>query len=89
MEEIIARHKKEFLKHGAHESDDEESEGEDWDEHQEPGDDPVKEEDDSLDDGNLTCKTAILESFSRPKSNSEQTGASNYAMFTPEGAPTA
>jgi hypothetical protein len=82
MEEIIERHKQELLKHGVQESDDED---EDWGEHQEPGDDPVKEEDDSLDDGDLTYITAILESFSRPKSNSEPTSTSNYAMFTPEG----
>jgi hypothetical protein len=42
MEEAIERHKKELLKHGVHESDDEESEDEDWGESQEPGDDPVK-----------------------------------------------
>jgi hypothetical protein len=41
-----------------------------------------------LDDGDLTYITAILGSFSRPKSNSEPTSTSNYAMFTPEGAPT-
>jgi hypothetical protein len=34
MEEIIAKHKKECLKHGIHESDDEESEDKDWGEHQ-------------------------------------------------------
>jgi hypothetical protein len=73
------------LKHGVQESDDED---EGRDEHQEPEDDPVKEKDDSLDDGDMTYITAILESFSRPKSNSEPTSASNYAKFTPEGAPT-
>jgi hypothetical protein len=85
MEEIIERHKQELLKHGVQESDEDD---EDWDAHQEPGDDPVKEEDDSLNDGDLTYITAILESFSRPKSNSAPTSASNYAMFTPEGVPT-
>ncbi len=85
MEDIIERHKQELLKHGVQESD---GEDEDWGEHQEPGDDPVKEEDDSLDDGDLTYITAILESFSRPKSIPETTSASNYAMFTPEGVPT-
>jgi hypothetical protein len=41
-----------------------------------------------LDDGDLTYITTILESFSRPKSNSEQLSAPNCAIFTPEGAPT-
>jgi hypothetical protein len=59
MEEIIERHKQELLKHTVQESDDED---EGWGEHQEPGDDPVKEEDDSLDDGDLTYITAILDS---------------------------
>jgi hypothetical protein len=81
VEEIIERHKQELLKHGVQES---AGEDEDWGEHQEPGDDPVKEENDSLDNGDLTYITAILESFSRPKSNPEPTSASSHAMFTPE-----
>jgi hypothetical protein len=81
-------HKKELLKHGVQESDNDESDDEDWGEHQEPGNCPIKEEDDSLDNGDLTYITAILESFSRPKSNSEKLSAPNCAIFTPEGAPT-
>jgi hypothetical protein len=44
IEEIIERHKQELLKHGIQESEDED---EDWGEHQEMKDNPVKEEDDS------------------------------------------
>jgi hypothetical protein len=47
MEEIIEKHKQELLKQGIKESVDED---EDWGANQEQGDDPVKEEDDSLDD---------------------------------------
>jgi hypothetical protein len=85
MEEIIERHKQELLKHGVHESEDKD---EDWGEHQELEDDVVKEEDDSLDDGDLNYINAILESFAKPKSKSDPTSAFNYAMLTPEGAPT-
>jgi hypothetical protein len=83
MERLIERHKQELLKHGAQELDDEDDA---WGEQQEAEEDPVEEEDDSLDDGDLTYITAILESFSRPKSNSKQPSASNFATFTPEGA---
>jgi hypothetical protein len=84
MEEIIERHKQKLLKVGIHESEDEE---EDWGEHQEPEDDPVKEEDDSLDDGDLNYITD-MESFAKPKIKPEPTSTFNYAMLTPEGAPT-
>jgi hypothetical protein len=83
MERMIERQKQELLKHGAGELDDEDDA---WGEHQEAEEDPVEEEDDSLDDGDLTYITAILGSFSRPKLNSEQPSASIYAKFTPEGA---
>jgi hypothetical protein len=83
MEKMIKRQKQELLKHGALELDDEDDA---WGEHQEPEEEPVEEEDDSLDDGELTYITAILESFSRPKLNSEQPSASIHAPFTPEGA---
>jgi hypothetical protein len=85
MEDMIERHKQELLKHGVPELADE---NEAWGEHQGPEDDRVHEEDDSWEDGDLTYITAILESFSRPKSNSEQPSASNYTMFPPEGAQT-
>jgi hypothetical protein len=83
MERMIERQKQELLKHGARDLDDEDDA---WDELQEAEEDPVKEEDDSLDDGDLTYITAILNSFSRPKLNSEQPSASSYTTFTPEGA---
>jgi hypothetical protein len=84
LEEFIEKQKQELLKHGVKESDDEDK---GWDEHQEPEGNLVKE-DDNLDDGDMTYITAILESFSRPKSNSEPTSAYNYVKFTPEVAPT-
>jgi len=49
-------------------------------------DDQILEEDDGWNDGDLTYITAILESFSRPKANAKQPGASDYALFPPEGA---
>ncbi len=62
------------MRQGAQESDDDESDNEDWGEHQGPEENEnglVKEEDDSLDDRDLTYITAILDSFSRPNSFSE------------------
>jgi hypothetical protein len=85
MENLIERHKQELLKHSIPELPDE---IEPWEEHQGPEDDRVLEEDDSWNDGDLTYITAILESFSRPKTNSIQPSKSNYAMFPPEGAQT-
>jgi hypothetical protein len=85
MEKLLKRHRRELLRQGIPESD-----NEDWGEHQEPEEDEndiAKEEDDSLDNGDLTYITTILDSFSRPKSNSEQLNASDYAIFTPEGTP--
>jgi hypothetical protein len=86
MEKILEIRKKELLGQGVQESDDDDSNYEDWGELQGPEENEnglVKEEDDNLDNGDLTYITAILESFSRPKSNSEQLNA----IFTPEGAP--
>jgi hypothetical protein len=85
MERMIERQKQELLKTGAHDLDTEDN---DWDGLREAEGGPVKEEDDSLDDNDLAYITAILGSFSGPNSNSKSTNASNYANFTPEGAPT-
>jgi hypothetical protein len=86
MEKLLKRHRRELLRQGIPESDDK-----DWGEPQEPEEDKndvAKVEDDSLDNGELTYITTILDSFSRPKSNSQQPNASDYPTFTPEGAPT-
>jgi hypothetical protein len=84
LEQFIENQKRELLKHGFQESD-KETDG--WNEQQEPEDDPAKETDDSLDDNDLAYITAILGSFSGPNSNLKKTNASNYAHFSPEGAP--
>jgi hypothetical protein len=81
MERMIERQKQELLKHGARDLDDEDDT---WGELQEAEEDPVKE-DDSLDNRDLTYITAILNSFSRPKLNTEQPSALSYTTFTPEG----
>ena len=82
MEKMIEKHKHDLLKTGAQDHWDMDDNLEAlW----EAKGGPVKEEDDSLDDGDLTYITAILGSFSRPKLNSEQPSASIYAKFTPEG----
>jgi hypothetical protein len=82
MEKMIKRQKQELLKHGAQDLEDEDDT---WGELLEAEEGPVKEEDDSLDDEDLTYITAILNSFSRPKLNSEQPSASSYTAFTPQG----
>jgi hypothetical protein len=84
MEKLLERQKKELLRQGIPESDDE-----DWGEHHGPDEvenSLVKEEDDSLDNEDLAYKTSILDSFSRHKSNSDQLNDSDCAIFTPEGA---
>ncbi len=83
MERMIERQKQELPKNGAQDFEDEDD---GWDELREAEEGPVKEEDDSLDDGDLTYITAILNSFSKPKLNCEQSSASELQPFTPEGA---
>jgi hypothetical protein len=74
MEKLIESQKQELLQNGAQDLQDEDD---GWDEHQEAQGDPVKEEDASLDNEDLTYITAILDSFSRPKL---------IGPFSPEGA---
>jgi hypothetical protein len=83
MERMIEKQKQELLKNGAQDLEDEDAAG---DELREAEGGPVKEEDDSLDNGDLTYITAILNSFSKPKLNCEQPSASELPLFTPEGA---
>ncbi len=85
MEKMIERHKHELLKTGGQDLGDEED---DCNELWEAEGDPVKEEDDSLDDGDLTYITAILNSFSKPKFNHERSNSPDSQPFTPEGAMT-
>jgi hypothetical protein len=81
-ERMIERQKQELLETGAQDLD-----GEDDDCYglRETEGGPVKEEGDSLDDGDLAYITAILNSFSKPKFNCEQPSASELQKFTPEG----
>ncbi len=58
---MIERQKQELLKNGAQDLEDKDHT---WGELREAEGGPVKEEDDSLDDGDLTYITAILNSFS-------------------------
>jgi hypothetical protein len=46
----------------------------------------VKEEDDSLDDGDLEYINAILNSFSKPKLNHAKSNNPELQSITPEGA---
>jgi hypothetical protein len=82
MEKIIERKKQELLKNGAQDLGDEDNA---WGECQEAEGDPVKE-DDSLDDGDLTYITAILNSFSKHKLICEQPNVAELPPFTPDGA---
>jgi hypothetical protein len=85
MEQLLAEQKRELLRHGIPDSDDE-----DWSRHHWPEEDEsgfVKEEDESLDNEDLTYITSILASFSRPKSYLGQTNKLDCAIFTPEGTP--
>jgi hypothetical protein len=84
FETFIEKQKQEFFKHGFQDPDDD---NDGWIEQPEPGYDSVEEIDDSLDDNDMAYITAILGTFSRPKSNTNSTNASSYAEFTPEGAP--
>jgi hypothetical protein len=74
MEKLIQNQKQKLLEHGAqdlHEEDD------DWKEHQEAEQNTIKEEEDSLDDEDLSYITYILNSLSKPKL---------ICPFSPEGA---
>jgi hypothetical protein len=83
LETFIEKQKQELLKHGFQDSDDE---NDGWNEQPEPGYDSVEDIEDSLDDNDMAYITAIIGTFSGPKSNSNSTNASSYADFTPEGA---
>ncbi len=47
---------------------------------------PVKEEEESLDDGDLACINAILNSFSKTKLHSKNASNPEFKILTPEGA---
>ncbi len=47
-----------------------------------------QEVDNRLENEDLTYITAILDSLSKPESNSEELHESDYTIFTPEGVPT-
>jgi hypothetical protein len=86
MEQLLAKQKRQLLRHGIPESDDE-----DWGDHLWPEENKsgiVKEEDDSLDNEDMTYITSILASLLGPKSYSGQTKKLDCAIFTPEGLQT-
>jgi hypothetical protein len=86
MEKFLEQERLELLRQGAPDSDDE-----DWDEPQWPDereDCLDEEEDDSLENEDLTFITSVLESFSKPKSRATKLNGSCYATLTPEGVPT-
>jgi hypothetical protein len=76
MEKFIEDQKRELLKHGAQDLQDEDDA---WNEHQEAETDTIEQEDDSLDDEDLSYITYILGSLSKPKL---------IDPYSPEGAPT-
>jgi hypothetical protein len=86
MEKFLDQQRLELLRQGIPESDDEDWDGPHLPEETEHG--FFQEEDNSLENEDLTYVTAILDSFSKPESNSEELNGSDYAIFTPEGAPT-
>jgi hypothetical protein len=75
MEKFIENQKRELLKNGAQDLQDEDNA---WDENQEAERDLVEGEEDSLDDEDLAYITTILNSFSKPKL---------IGPVSPEGAP--
>jgi hypothetical protein len=82
MEKMIEKHKHDLLKTGAQDHCDMDNDREAlW----EAEGDPVQEEDDSLDDGDLAYINAILNSFSKPKFNHENSNGPELQLFTPEG----
>jgi hypothetical protein len=83
MEKMIEKHKHDLLKTGAKDHWDMDDDCEPiW----EAEGDPVKEEDGSLDDGDLAYINAILNSFSKPKFKHENSNSPELQLFTPEGA---
>ncbi len=83
MEKMIDRKKRNLLETGAQDLWDMDN---DRDALWEAEGGPVKEEDDSLDDGDLAYINAILNSFSKPKFNHEKSNDPELQLFTPEGA---
>jgi len=85
MEKFLEQQKMELLRQGAPGSEDEDWDEPHWPEENESGLD--EEEEDSLENEDLTFITSILDSFSRPKSNSNKLNESSCGIFPPEGAP--
>jgi len=81
MEKFLEQHKMELLKQGVPELDDENWDRPHWLEENENF--RVKEEDDSLENEDLTYITSILDSFSKPRSNSDELNESGCAIITP------
>jgi len=81
MEKFLEQHKIELLKQGVPELDDENWDRPHWLEENENF--RVKEEDDSLENEDLTYITSILDSFSKPRSNSDELNESGCAIITP------
>jgi hypothetical protein len=86
MEKFLEQQRMQFLRQGDPESEDEDWVESHWPEENESSLD--EEEDDSVENVDLTFITSILDSFSRPKSKSNELNESSCTIFTPEGAPT-
>jgi hypothetical protein len=86
MEKFLDQQRMELLRQGIPESDDEDWDGPHWPEETEHS--FFQEVDHSLENKGLTNITSILDSFSKPESNSEELNESDYAIFMPEGVPT-
>jgi hypothetical protein len=83
MEKMIKQHKNDLLRTGAPDHWDVDEDRETfW--KAEGG--PVKEEEESLDDGDLACINAILNSFSKTKLHSKNASNPEFKILTPEGA---
>jgi hypothetical protein len=83
MEKMIEEHKNDLLRTGAPDHWDVDEDRETFWE-AEGG--PVKEEDESLDDGDLAYINAILNSFSKTKFHSKNASDPELQILTPEGA---
>jgi hypothetical protein len=84
MERFLEQQRLELLQQGVPDSDDEDWDGPQWPDETEDGLD--KEEDDSLENEDLTLITSVLDSFSKPKSEATKLNGSRYEILTPEGA---
>jgi hypothetical protein len=84
MEKMIEEQKRDLLENGAHDLWD--MDKDDCDALWENEGGPVREDDESLDDGDLAYINAMLNSIYKPKLNCEKSSNPELQPFTPEGA---